>query len=46
VVQSKKPPKPISKKMIEGKEPLRSFSDLQQFFQKKRDDGEEEGEKK
>lgn len=42
VVQSKKPAKPISKKMIEGKEPLRSFSDLQQFFQKKREDGEEE----
>ncbi len=43
VVQSKKPAKPISKKMIEGKEPLRSFSDLQQFFQKKREgSGEEE----
>lgn len=42
VVQSKKPAKPISKKMIEGKEPLRSFSDLQQFFEKKREDDEEE----
>jgi protein Tex len=41
VVQSKKPAKPISKKMIEGKEPLRSFSDLQQFMQKKKTEGEE-----
>jgi uncharacterized protein len=41
VVQSKKPAKPISKKMIEGKEPLRSFSDLQQFMQKKQTEGEE-----
>jgi uncharacterized protein len=44
VVQSKKPAKPISKKMIEGKEPLRSFSDLQQFMQKKQSE-DEEGEK-
>ncbi len=42
VVQSKKPAKPISKKMIEGKEPLRSFSDLQQFLQKKQEGDEEE----
>jgi uncharacterized protein len=43
VVQSKKAAKPISKKMIEGKEPLRSFSDLQQFMQKKKTEGEDEG---
>jgi hypothetical protein len=29
--------------MIEGKEPLRSFSDLQQFMQKKKTEGEDEG---
>ncbi len=27
--------KPITKEMEEGKEPLRSFSDLMQFYQKK-----------
>jgi uncharacterized protein len=30
-----KPAKPITKEMQEGKEPLRSFSDLMQFYQKK-----------
>lgn len=36
-----KPVKPITKAMQEGREPMRSFSDLQQFFQKKQDeDGE------
>jgi uncharacterized protein len=32
--------KPITKEMEEGKEPLRSFSDLMQFYQKKQPDGE------
>ncbi len=31
--------KPITKEMEEGKEPLRSFSDLMQFYQKKQSDG-------
>jgi uncharacterized protein len=31
--------KPITKEMEEGKEPLRSFSDLIQFYQKKQPDG-------
>jgi len=30
--------KPITKEMEEGKEPLRSFSDLMQFYQKKKPD--------
>lgn len=34
----KPPPKPISQEMVEGKEPMRSFSDLAQFFDKKADD--------
>ncbi len=38
----KKPPKPvtpITKAMEEGSEPMRSFSDLKQLFEKKKDDG-------
>lgn len=31
--------RPITKEMEEGKEPLRSFSDLMQFYQKKQSDG-------
>ena len=31
-----KPVKPISKEMEEGEEPLRSFSDLMQFYEKKK----------
>ena len=34
-----KPMKPITKKMIDGKEPMRTFSDLLQFYQHKGDDG-------
>jgi uncharacterized protein len=33
-----KPVTPITKEMEEGKEPLRSFSDLMQFYQKKQED--------
>ena len=33
--------KPITKEMEEGKEPLRSFSDLMQFYQKKQGDEDE-----
>ncbi len=33
-----KPMKPITEAMKEGKEPLRSFGDLQQFFQMQKDD--------
>ena len=38
VVQSKKPKAPISDAMKEGEEPLRSFSDLMQFYEAKRTD--------
>jgi len=31
--------KPITKKMIDGQEPMRTFSDLLQFYQHKSDDG-------
>jgi len=34
-----KPVKPITKAMEDGKEPMRSFSDLKQLFEKKKDDG-------
>ncbi len=34
-VASKKPVEPISKEMREGKEPLRTFGDLKQFFEKR-----------
>jgi uncharacterized protein len=33
-----KPVRPITKAMVEGKEPMRSFSDLLQFYEKKSDD--------
>ena len=36
-----KPVKPITKEMEEGSEPLRSFSDLMQFYNKKQSDGNE-----
>jgi uncharacterized protein len=39
---AKKPPKPISKEMREGKEPLRTFGDLKQFFDKRESAGEQE----
>ena len=38
VVKSKKPVAPISSAMKEGDEPLRSFSDLMQFYEAKRTD--------
>ena len=41
-VASKKPVKPISKEMREGKEPLRTFGDLKQFFENR--DSEEAAE--
>jgi len=37
-----KPAAPISKKMQEGKEPLRTFGDLKQFFQKRDETPENE----
>jgi hypothetical protein len=37
-VTSKKPKSPISKDMVEGTAPLRSFSDLLQFYEHKRTD--------
>ena len=40
VAKPKAPPSKISKEMREGKEPLRTFGDLMQFFDKK-NDGEE-----
>ncbi len=39
---AKKPPKPISKEMRDGKEPLRTFGDLKQFFDKRESAGEQE----
>jgi uncharacterized protein len=39
---AKKPPKPITKEMREGKEPLRTFGDLKQFFEKRESAGEGE----
>lgn len=38
IVTSKKPKAPISKDMVEGTAPLRSFSDLLQFYEHKRTD--------
>ena len=35
VAVSKKPVKPLTKEMREGKEPLRTFADLKQFFEKR-----------
>ena len=35
--------KPITKKMEDGKEPLRSFSDLLQFMDKKKKDDSSDG---
>jgi uncharacterized protein len=37
VAKPKAPPSKISKEMREGKEPLRTFGDLMQFFEKKND---------
>ncbi|MFN9272161.1 MAG: Tex-like N-terminal domain-containing protein [Planctomycetia bacterium] len=39
---AKKPPKPLTKEMREGKEPLRTFGDLKQFFDKREAAGEGE----
>ena len=36
-----KPAKPISKAMQEGREPLRTFGDLKQFFESRSQDGDE-----
>lgn len=44
VVTSKKPVDPISSAMKEGEEPLRSFSDLMQFYEAKRTDEPAPGE--
>ncbi|MFO0901911.1 MAG: Tex-like N-terminal domain-containing protein [Pirellulales bacterium] len=43
IVKPKKaaPAPPITKGMIEGSEPMRTFGDLMQFYQKKKEDGEE-----
>lgn len=40
-----KPLVPLTKAMEDGKEPLRTFGDLMQFYQKKKDDGTEEQKK-
>ncbi|MDP6443996.1 MAG: S1 RNA-binding domain-containing protein [Pirellulaceae bacterium] len=45
VVKKAKPDPPITKKMIEGNEPMRTFGDLAQFYEKKSTD-EEPGDKK
>ncbi len=44
VVTSKKPVAPISQAMKQGEEPLRSFSDLMQFYESKRSPGAEAAE--
>ena len=36
-----KPAPPITKGMMEGSEPMRTFGDLMQFYQKKKEDGDE-----
>ncbi len=36
-----KPVRPITDAMVKGKEPMRSFSDLMQFYERKPDDGEQ-----
>jgi len=36
-----KPVRPITDAMVKGKEPMRSFSDLMQFYDRKPDDGEQ-----
>jgi uncharacterized protein len=41
-----KPVKPITDAMAQGKEPMRSFSDLLQFYDRKPDDEEEQKKKK
>ena len=41
-----KPIKPITDAMVQGKEPMRSFSDLLQFYDRKPDDEEEQKKKK
>jgi uncharacterized protein len=38
----KPPAPPITDKMVEGKEPMRSFSDLLQFYEKKSEEDEEQ----
>jgi uncharacterized protein len=38
IVKSKKPAAPITEAMKKGQEPLRSFSDLLQFYEVKRTD--------
>ncbi len=40
-IDAPKPIQPISDAMQKGKEPLRSFSDLMQFYQVKREPGSE-----
>jgi uncharacterized protein len=37
-----KPSKPITQAMVEGREPMRSFSDLAQFFEKKREPADDD----
>jgi uncharacterized protein len=37
-----KPVAPITKEMLKGEKPMRSFSDLAQFFTKKKEDGSDE----
>jgi len=41
-----KPVRPITQDMVEGKEPMRSFSDLLQFFEKKSDSADDDKPKK
>ena len=41
-----KPVRPITPDMVDGKEPMRSFSDLMQFFEKKTDPEDEQKKKK
>ena len=40
-----KPVRPITQDMVDGKEPMRSFSDLLQFYEKKSDDDEKDKKK-
>jgi uncharacterized protein len=42
VKKAPRPVTPITQDMVEGKAPMRSFSDLAQFFSKKKDDQKDE----
>jgi uncharacterized protein len=44
--QQRPPARPITQAMVDGKEPMRSFSDLLQFYERKGDEDKNQGKKK